>query len=442
MKFTWKPWLRKLALSLMASGLAFPTAGLAADLGTNLVTNPSFEMSIPGSVSSYSSQGTVGWATAPLPPNPNDATAYRYAQNYAGTPAPPGGGDFHYTGGFQTVPGAVRISQNVDVSGIGAIGSGTATYSADAFFSSYRGQGETSTIRFRFLDAASNELATDEIAPVLGAPSDNGSPEWTQNSISGTVDPNTASIAVEVISNGGATNYDGYVDLINLQIDGGANLVVNGNFEDTNSFAGPFGSAGINAWEITEIPGQPAFTYSFTENPPSAEPYTADPPEGFGERYYAGFSSPVFQTLDVSEGDTAAAIAAGEATYDLSAFFSSYFSQGDFSTLTARFLDESGQVLGEASIGSEEFVANIPTDPDGRKFWEQDATGGVIPIGTAQIELELDATGLSGGFEDGYVDLVNFQVNGPAGVIPEPGSLVLFVLPAAALSLAGRRRNR
>src|SRR6185295_18657773 len=83
---------------------------------------------------------------------------------------------------------------------------------------------------------------------------------------------------------------------------------------------------------------------------------------------------------------TPAKIDAGQARFTMSAWFSSYLVQSDYSDLTLQFLDEAKNVLGSPiALGGMEFVANIPTGENAKyanaKEWAQDLQAGTIPSG-------------------------------------------------------------
>ena len=87
----------------------------AADLQTNLVANPGFELIDENDPGPFTSVRILNWDDADL--DGDDNFAYPYSSAYSGDPAPPGSGDYHFTGGFGTSPDQVTITQSFDVSG-------------------------------------------------------------------------------------------------------------------------------------------------------------------------------------------------------------------------------------------------------------------------------------------------------------------------------------
>src|SRR5262249_27483340 len=72
-------------------------------------------------------------------------------------------------------------------------------------------------------------------------------------------------------------------------------------------------------------------------------------------------------SLTASTTLTPAKIDSGLAAYTMSAWFSSYLTQGDYSDLTLTFMDDSGNGVGNPEmLGGTDFVANLPTGPNAK----------------------------------------------------------------------------
>jgi len=157
-------WKRKLAGLLAAAGLLSPAAAQAADLNTNLVINPSFENVNQGEAGPFTSFRLLDWIDTDG--DGDDTFSYPYSSAYSGAPAPPGSGDWHFTGGFNTAVDQPQVQQEIDVSA-GASGaliaSGGAAYNLGAYFSSYRTQDDSSSVRATFLDVGGTGLGGAEI---------------------------------------------------------------------------------------------------------------------------------------------------------------------------------------------------------------------------------------------------------------------------------------
>lgn len=194
------------------------------------------------------------------------------------------------------------------------------------------------------------------------------------------------------------------------------NLVVNPGFEnvDINSSLGGYNAVEIQSWtDGTEM----GFAYSHdgsldgsgTAIPDYANGgiYTGGtPPTGTGSFYFTSNATPgditqagqFSQNVDVSTGATGTLIATGEGAIKLSAYFSSFLTNGDFGTLHIDFLDGSSNSLGSAQV-SDSDTTN----------WTLDSSAGLIPVGTTTARVSLFGTPLSGG-PDGYIDNVDVQI--------------------------------
>jgi len=134
-------------------------------------------------------------------------------------------------------------------------------------------------------------------------------------------------------------------------------------------------------------------------------------------------SDNVFQTVSLLTGTlTAAKIDAGQASFTMSAWFSSYLTQGDHSELTLQFLDEAGQEVGTSELlGGADFVQAIPTGENSKytnaKEWAQDLRTGTIPARARTARVNLQSTPVAGS-PDGYVDVVSLDVVDTTLTIP------------------------
>ena len=223
-------WKKKFVATLAAFGVAIPVAH-AADLRTNLVANPGFEDVNPSETGPFTSIRILDWFDPVLAEDgegnldADDDFAYPYASGYSGNPAPPGGGDFHFTGGFNTAPGDIQVTQSINLASgasAAAIAAGDARFDLSGYFSSYRGQSEFSEVRITFLDQGGSVLANDAIGGdvVAQAPIVNGQRAWYQDLGTGIVPLGTAEATIDILSIGGAVNYDAYVDNIDFRIGG------------------------------------------------------------------------------------------------------------------------------------------------------------------------------------------------------------------------------
>ena len=218
----------------------------------------------------------------------------------------------------------------------------------------------------------------------------------------------------------------------------GTNLVANPGFENVNinSSQGGYHAVEILQWNDGTKVG---FAYSHDGSldgggMPIPDYANGGPLAGGGSFYFTSnatdgdISMPgqVTQTIDLSTGPTAAAIATGQAAFELSAFFSSYADDGDFGNVQLEFLDLS--------------LAPIPPGPpvvisdDDTATWTQVSTSGPIPLTTFAARISVYGTPVSFG-PDGYIDNVDFRV------IPEPATVWLCGLGLAGAGVTLLRRR-
>lgn len=208
-----------------------------------------------------------------------------------------------------------------------------------------------------------------------------------------------------------------------------AATIVNESFESSPS--AQFGAFSSYAY---------AQNYTSTNTPPAA-----------GLRYFTGDTGQPQQTrtatlnlTDAASGIPAAALDAGLGAFDLSAFFSTYMFQTDYSAVRLQFKDASGTLLGPVvEIGGADFVAALPMSfneagaPNYRD-WAQDREAGAIPAGARSADLTIFTQRAAGDAADGYLDLLRLDVS----AVPEPSTGVVGLSAAALLALRRRRRAR
>jgi hypothetical protein len=214
-------------------------------------------------------------------------------------------------------------------------------------------------------------------------------------------------------------------------------LIVDGSFENTTSASDTVRVGGRENPDVGQ--GWSIFsTYLYTTQ--YTFPGPANSGAGFLRPYAPGtFGVPqssevVTQlvSLTASTGLTGDEIDAGFGQYTFSAWFSSYLTQGDFSTVTVEFFEQDGTpvVIDPIMLGGQEFVANIPVGSNGRypdaKQWAQDTRTGAIPIFARTARVTAAAGTPRSGAPDGYVDLVSLDVEDLSSQLPR----VVGAIPA------------
>ena len=209
------------------------------------------------------------------------------------------------------------------------------------------------------------------------------------------------------------------------------NLVVNGGFEnvDISAIMGGYNAVQLLDWTAPTGTGY-AYSHDGSLNSSgSAIPDYANggPLAGGGSFYFtSNANSPdndvdnaIFQDVDVS-----GVVAGGEVPFSLSAYFSSFASQGDFGTVSVEFLDAAGMSLGVTSIVDSDTTT-----------WTRESAQGVIPASASVARVSAYGTALGGG-PDGYIDNISLSV------VPEPAGLGLSLIGLGGISLWRRRRSR
>jgi hypothetical protein len=227
----------------------------------------------------------------------------------------------------------------------------------------------------------------------------------------------------------------------------GANLVTNGDFENVNvNVTGAYGGPLVLNWT-----GPNLFAYSHDHSVTPTSPVGgvpdyadgADPPNA-GHWYFTPNNTNVpdptdvhdpnvyFQDINVGTGDTGAAIAAGQARYNLSAFMSSYLNDPDFGNVRAEFRNAANTPIGSALISDS-------GDVGPNNVWNLTSTSGSVPVGTTTVRLSLYGTsGIAGRGADGYTDNVDFRISR----VPEPCTIAFAGMGLAAMGLGRLPRRR
>lgn len=209
------------------------------------------------------------------------------------------------------------------------------------------------------------------------------------------------------------------------------NLLANPGFENV-SFAGPLGNYGAPL--ILDWSGTNGFAYSHDGSGGIPDYANGGPLAGGGSWYFTSnrpgpdINAPgiFYQDIDVSTGPSGTLIATGTAAYKVSGFFSSYLTQGDFGSIHLDFRNASSTSLGTAVVSDND-----------TSTWSQNFKGGLIPVGTATVQVSLFGTALSGG-PDGYMDNVDFQVTNE---VIQPALEILVNRDTGGTDLSNRTGN-
>jgi Ca2+-binding RTX toxin-like protein len=184
------------------------------------------------------------------------------------------------------------------------------------------------------------------------------------------------------------------------------NIIVNGNGEAAPGATNFSTSVPIPGWTT---PG--AFTtVEYTTGGPSDLNVADGLALGGGHAYFAGgptggTGSLAHQVVDLSAH--AAAIDAGGVTADLAGQFGGFSSQNDRMTLTANFMDATGNIIGSLTIGG---VTNADRLNESTLLARFGALA--VPVGARSVDLVLTAIFSAGSYNDGYADNLSLALTG------------------------------
>ncbi|MGB0993480.1 MAG: hypothetical protein ACPG32_13550, partial [Akkermansiaceae bacterium] len=200
-------------------------------------------------------------------------------------------------------------------------------------------------------------------------------------------------------------------------------LVVNGSFESVTAVTGSYGSLEVDGGWL-ESDGSSVFAYNYAQNYDDRDGLNTVPPgnnaAASDDFFFTlnGGDAPGIQLIDLSTGDTATAIMAGNAMFDVRGFFTNYATDEEGGMLSVIFYDNHPQ-LGGLQVGSTVSYTDSNLDE-----WTQIGGTGAIPSAALFVEIIIDqdpATNTTGGGADVYADNITFEVN----AVPEPSSGLL-----------------
>jgi hypothetical protein len=217
----------------------------------------------------------------------------------------------------------------------------------------------------------------------------------------------------------------------------GTNLIVNGGAE---------AGAGSASGAVVPVPGW-ATTGSFTVVQYAAGggfPGPGSPgPADRGANFFAGgptaANSSATQRLELAGfAGLLPQVAAGTVRFTLSGFLGGFQGQNDVASLTARFLDAGGALVGSAAIGPV-----MSTERGGVTGLLARMIDGVLPTGTRAVEFTLGMTHREGAYNDAYADNLAFVLSStPVSTVPEPGTWALVGSGLVGVLGVARRRTR
>jgi hypothetical protein len=232
-------WRRKLMARVVAGGLMGTAAANAANLDTNLVANPGFEIVDFGTTGDYGAPKVLNWSGGP---------GFAYSHNpgvtgipdYADGADPPGAGNWYFTSnnnpsgdtGDWRAPDLVF--QDIDIS-TGATGtqiaSGEAAVRLSAFMSSYLDDADSGNVQVDFKNNTGAVIGSARIEDPDFGPNN----VWSRTSRAAFVPVGTTSLRVSLFGTPRTFGADGYIDNVDVQITNAANELL---FLEVNTTTG------------------------------------------------------------------------------------------------------------------------------------------------------------------------------------------------------------
>jgi uncharacterized protein (TIGR03437 family) len=404
-----------------AATAVFCRQGQAQSLyGRNLVVNGDGEAGPATNGGNTLPSSIPGWTVSG---GPNVVLYSANNRLTASNPGPANRGKAYFAG--SNTAKAV-LTQTIDVSAVGAaIDAGTVSLDASAYIGGE--SGDNSSVTFTFLGTGGTVLASLPFAPLTAAdrPADTGiffrrdldlMPKGTRS----------VTVEVDLIRTSGINN-TGCADNISfLLVDDsappagffGSNLIVNGNGEAPTGATLPVPLASLYRGGVPDVPSwvrTGAMMVDVYSPNSDLTASSASAPDRGSWYFYGGADSAVSTAVqDIDLAGAAAQIDTGKATFAFSGWVGGYEDQDDNMTVTAQFVNWSGTVLSQVTLGPVKAAERGNVS----KLLEKSQSG-AVPAGTRAARITLVATRVTGVDNDGMADSLSLVLTAPgAGGLP------------------------
>jgi uncharacterized protein (TIGR03437 family) len=324
----------------------------------------------------------------------------------------------NYFTGTNTSKGV--LSQKIDASpSATAIDASSISFDASGYLGGANGDNSSMTISF--LGTTGNTISSFTLGPLTSADRTDDTGIYFQRRI-GLVPAGTRNINVEVdlLRTSGSANY-GCADNISLILNNdavlptgffGSNLIVNGNAEAPNGTQLPFPLTSILDTGIIDLPGwvrSGDFTLDLYSPDSDLDVKSAGPPDRGSWFFYGGPSSTQGNaTQDIDVAGAASQIDSGKVTFNFSAWIGGYYDQDDNITVTAKFMNWQGTVLGSSVLGPV-----LAAERNNVSSLLKKLQTGSIPVGTRMIRITMDSIRKAGSDDDGLADSLSLVLTAP-----------------------------
>jgi len=452
-------WRKKLATTLVATGLISPAAAQAADLNTNLLLNPDFENVDVNIMGDYSAPKVLDWLSLNL----YDGFAYSHdgsttpgsliddpppgpgVPDYADGADPPNAGHWYFTTNNNPQetdfndPGDIYQDINVSTGATGTlIGTGEAAINLSAFMSSYLSQSDFGVLHVEFRNAGGTSLGTTQVVDLDPGPEN----VWSLTSGTALVPVGTATLRVSLFglpmqTGAGA---DGYIDNVDVRVISREAILL---FAEVNTVTGQV--------KLRNQTGQPVHI-DYYEITSAAGALKTNTWTSLQDQNLAGFpaGNGTGNGWEEAGGVGTGILSESFLTGNSSVTHGANVSLGQaFNTTGPQDLVFRYAVVPEAPLTAD-FDAD--GDADGSDFlrWQRGlgttGAGATQSVGNADGDMDVDGADLAiwksqfggGAFSGPGVLQTGFvrYVTAGAAAVPEPSTLVLVGVGIAALGLA------
>ncbi len=219
-------WRRKLAKTLVATGLLSPASLHAQSLDTNLVVNPGFESVDTLITGDYGAPKINNWS--------GTGFAYSHQPGITGVPDygdgadPPGAGNWYFTANNQPeadtgdirAPGVFFQDINVSTGAAAAqIALGEASVNLAAYMTSYLNDNDFGNVHVEFRNAGGSALGSAQVSDLDPGP-DN---VWSVTSGAAVIPAGTTTLRVSLFGTVRDSGTDGYIDNVDVRVTDAAN---------------------------------------------------------------------------------------------------------------------------------------------------------------------------------------------------------------------------
>jgi hypothetical protein len=414
----------------------------AAELNTNLVSNPGFETVDFGVVGDYNAPAVVDWLGGPgfaYSHNP-DATGI---PDYADGTDPPGAGDWYFTSNNNPAATDWRapdlVYQDIDVS-TGATGaripSGEVAVKLSAWMSSFENDSDGGNVQVDFKNAAGTTTGSVVISDTDFGPNN----VWSINAGSASVPVGTASLRVSIFGTPRNSGADGYIDNVDVRIVQPLIVTVNTTTGQVSLRNESGAAANIDYYEITSAAGSLNATAWNSLQEQNLAGFPAGNGSGNGWEQFGGASSTAIGESYL----TGSSALANNASINLGAAFN----MGGAQDLVFRY----GELLSASAAPTGDYNDNGVVDAADFVAWRDklgqnvtlpnDSTPGTVAMVDYDVwRANFGQRGGPSGPSALFTGVVRYVTAGSSAAVPETSTILLIGIGLAGFAVWPWRKS-